>query len=85
MNGFFKRLTIVVFCGVGVAFAKPSLAADIYVAPGGNDRNPGSREKPFATEEAARRKARGVRGAVTVFLRGGTYFLSKPVVLGPED
>ncbi len=75
-------LMAVVSCTV---FTGSLFAADIYVAPDGNDRNPGSREKPLATLEAARNKARGVRGTVNVFLRRGTYLLSRPLVFGPED
>lgn len=85
MNRNFKRLIKIALCAICVAFAGSLLAADIYVAPGGSDRNPGSREKPLATLEAARNKVRNIRGTVTVLLRHGTYYLSKPVVFGPED
>lgn len=85
MNKNFKRLITITLCAICAAFATSLLAADIYVAPGGSDRNPGSKEKPLATLEAARNKVRSMRGTVTVFLRGGTYYLSKPVVFGSED
>ncbi|WP_019942928.1 PDZ domain-containing protein [Dyadobacter beijingensis] len=60
-------------------------AADLYVARNGSDRNPGSKEKPLATIDAARSKVRGMRGKVTVWVRSGTYYLTQPVVFGPED
>jgi hypothetical protein len=56
---------------LGVAAgAAPARATDFYVAPSGDDANPGSEAKPFAT------MARGQMAAVpgdTVYLRGGTY------------
>ncbi|SEI59106.1 Right handed beta helix region [Dyadobacter sp. SG02] len=85
MNKKIKGLITIVLCAVCMAFTNSLTAADIYISPKGNDRNPGSREKPLATLEAARNKVRGMRGAVTVLLRGGTYYLSKPVIFGPED
>lgn len=57
-------------------------ATDFYVAPDGKDSNPGTQEKPFATVTAARDAAkRGDR----IILRGGTYRLSEPLVLGPRN
>lgn len=62
-------------------------AADLHVSPAGNDGNPGTREAPFRTLNRARDAARRekARGAVTVWLHGGTYWLPAPFVLGPED
>ena len=62
---------------------------DLYVAPVGDDRNPGTIECPLASLERAReavreRKAKGA-GPVAVYLRGGTYFLNEPFTLRPED
>ena len=76
------KIALIAIC---TALATSLFAADIYVARNGNDRNAGSLEKPLATIEAARNKVRATRGAVTVFLRDGTYYLSKPVVFGAED
>jgi hypothetical protein len=64
--------------------------AELVVAPDGDDANPGSREKPFATiakaRDAVRRLvAEGPKENVTVVLRGGTYELSEPLAFGPED
>ncbi|WP_217698784.1 PDZ domain-containing protein [Sediminibacterium ginsengisoli] len=51
----------------------------------GNDANEGTKEKPFATPEQAKLKARTIRGKLTVYLRGGTYYLQKPLVFTPAD
>jgi len=65
-------------------------AADFYVSPHGDDGNPGTRDKPFATltrvRDALRGEiAKGLSRNLTVFLRGGTYRITEPVVLGPGD
>ena len=63
-----------------------------YVSPEGNDAHNGtSIESAFATLEKARNAIREIkRGStlekpVTVYLQGGTYQLSEPFVLTPED
>jgi len=56
-----------------------------WVAPTGNDSNPGTEQQPFATLHRARDAAREERGAVTVHVRGGTYYLAEPLTLTPED
>ncbi len=64
----------------------PVSGAEFFVSPKGNDRSPGTRERPFATVARARDAARQVQGEpVTVRLRGGTYYLDEPVVLTAED
>ena len=76
----------------------PTGGINFYVATDGNDgwsgrlTQPGADggDGPFATIERARDairalRARGERRAATVSLRGGTYFLSKPLVLETED
>ena len=66
-------------------------AVTFFVSPAGNDANPGAKTKPFATIERARQAVRALKekglpaGGVSVLLRGGTYFLNEPFVLGPED
>jgi len=63
-----------------------AFCADIYVAPNGDDANPGTEVKPLATIAAARDVARKIDGeSVTVLLRGGTYYLNEPVVFTAED
>lgn len=63
-----------------------------YVSPDGNDSwNGESIEQPFATIERARDAIReikshsGLSKPVTVYLRGGLYELTEPIVFGPED
>ena len=79
----------------GVLAAEPaqqaviSIQAEFFVAPTGDDSSPGTRERPIATldhvrELIAREVAAGLRTNITVFLRGGTYYLGRPLVFGPK-
>lgn len=71
----------------------PAGAADIYVSVNGNDANPGTRQQPRATLQAALRQARELRrlrdpaiqGGIHIWLTGGTYNLYEPVFIRPED
>ena len=64
---------------------------DVYVSPTGSDTNPGTEAEPFATLGRARDRLRELRTAgqlrqgTTVWLRGGTYFMDKPLELTHED
>ncbi len=58
-------------------------AQPYFVSPAGDDANPGTLEKPFATLHRAQAAARQARG--DVFLRGGVHYLSEPLVLTAED
>ena len=63
-------------------------SAEIYVSPLGNDHNDASIGSPLATLAAARDKADSLKSPVTpvtVYLRGGTYYLTAPVVFGPSN
>ncbi len=81
--------------GIAIALAVVGIAgaADIqlWVAPGGSDANPGSKERPLASLAGAREAVRALRrdgelpGPVTVLVRRGTYYLPEPLLLGPED
>lgn len=62
----------------------------VYVAPTGNDKDAGTRARPFATLVRAREAARTFRSsspkrAVSVFLRSGTYRLDSSFVLSGAD
>jgi len=65
----------------------------IYVAPNGNDANPGSIQLPKASLSAAIRTVREwrrlhdskVEQGARIILRGGLYPLSEPVLIRPED
>ena len=74
---------------VMILSAALAYAGEFYVAPGGSDANPGTKEQPLATLAGARDAVRQAKGKettpVTVFLRGGTYCLAEPLLLGPQD
>ena len=61
-----------------------------YVSPLGNDFNPGTQKKPFATIKKATETVRGVlnqkqKEDITVFLEDGDYRIHEPLILKPED
>ena len=69
-----------------------TLAQQFTLSPDGNDRNPGTRGRPFRTLTRARDAVRnfrraqpGHRGDVVVTLRGGRYIIGEPLTLTPED
>ncbi|MEY3000126.1 MAG: hypothetical protein RL648_340, partial [Verrucomicrobiota bacterium] len=92
------RLRLVFWASGVVAFwAGPLLAAtgpgEIWVSPEGNDVGPGSHAEPFASVGRALREAREWRrlkderavGGVDITVRGGTYYLTEPILVRPED
>jgi hypothetical protein len=64
-----------------------STEADFYVAVNGDNANPGTKEKPFATLAQARNAARQLHKEtpITVLVRGGTCYLDEPLEFGPQD
>mgnify|MGYP003872972005 CR=1 FL=1 len=62
-------------------------AAEFHVSPTGDDANPGTEAKPFATLERARDAAREAKagGAVTVCLHGGRHELARPLEFTAAD
>jgi len=67
-------------------------ATEFFVDPGGNDANPGTRSRPFATLERARQEVQLARpknsrhgGGVTIWLRGGDYVRTSTFELGSAD
>jgi len=61
-------------------------SVNFYVSLDGNDNASGSIEDPFKTLEEARDAARSLKAnTVHIFLRGGTYALSKTFELTKED
>jgi hypothetical protein len=78
------RMSVISF----LCYATLTFSAEIYVSPSGNDNNDGSIDSPLATLAAARDKADDLKSGatpVTVYLRGGTYYLTAPVVFGPAN
>ena len=71
----------------GLCASSFGAGAELFISPSGDDANPGTKEKPFATLEAARDAARSRRksGPVTVRLGGGDYFRTKTFSLAQED
>jgi hypothetical protein len=61
----------------------------LYVAVDGNDGNLGTERKPLATlgkaQELVRLMKTKTRGPITVWVRHGTYYLHKPLILQPAD
>ena len=73
-----------------VALAPSTMANEIFVSPSGSDTNEGSLDSPLATIASAQAKVRAIKQktpdeTVTVYLRGGKYYLTEPVVFTPED
>jgi hypothetical protein len=63
--------------------------SSIYISPKGKDSNPGSRAAPFKTLHKARDYVRTINQGMTtdiaVYLRGGEYALSEPLVFDQRD
>ena len=66
-----------------LVLALPVLGQPYYVAPSGSDANPGTLERPFATIQRAQQAVRQQPGSI--WLRGGTYYLSEKLVFNAED
>lgn len=66
-----------------VSLAVSVLAQPYYVSPVGDDTNPGTIEKPFASVQRAQGAVRRKPG--NVLLRGGVYYLTEPLVFRAED
>ncbi len=68
-------------------------ALDLWVSPSGSDENPGTKEQPMATVAMALRKVRELRrlsdpsvgDGVHIILTDGTYTLTEPIIIRPED
>jgi len=64
----------------------PTSAVTLFVSPKGDDKNPGTKNQPFATLERARDEIRKLKkGGVTVFIRGGKYPVKQTFKLTAED
>src|SRR5688572_12384505 len=96
----FRRWTLFLLVSLSIVRTAPAKSFTFYVATNGNDgwsgapENPAldGRDGPLATLPAALKAVRSARqnlkqtfDRATIFLRGGTYFITEPIVLGPED
>ena len=77
------KLKIISTCAVAVFSACVCTAQPYFVSPSGNDANPGTLEKPFATLQRAQQAARQKHG--DVFLRGGTHYLPDTLLFTAQD
>jgi len=81
-----SSLVLLLLCASSTASA-----VDFYVTPTGADTNSGSKERPFATLTRARDAVRALKSKgplsepVHVNVTGGSYVLTEPLVLLPED
>lgn len=86
MNKVVAFLVACFLCGQAL------LAQQWYVAPNGNDNDPGTLQQPFATLNRAKAAVRqfkkqktNLESGLTVFIRGGEYSLSSTFELQKED
>ena len=73
-----------VFALVVLWLVPAAMAVELHVSPGGDDANPGTRDRPLATVAGSQRAARESRNA-TVLFHAGTYYLPETVVLTAAD
>ncbi|WP_025761837.1 PDZ domain-containing protein [Dyadobacter tibetensis] len=85
MIQFIYKIRSTALISVLLLIARPVVSLDLYVSLKGDDRNPGTMQKPLATLQGAQLKIRTIQVPVTVYVRAGTYYLSKPILFGPED
>ena len=81
---------LILIAALSLAWA--GAAAEFCIATDGNDANPGTRAKPFASLERARDAIRQLKqkgplpkGGVTIWLRGGDYFRTNALELAATD
>ena len=73
----------------GDVLSAPGIQQEFFVASGGSDANPGTRERPFQSLEKARDAVRlllpGMTGDIAVTIGGGTYPVRHTIEFGPRD
>jgi len=95
MNQIYKRLIHLLFYSYFISYGAlaQTTTAKMYVSVKGNDSFSGERKTPFLTIDMALRKARelrrlsdpSIKNGIHIYVGGGTYELSEPVILRPED
>lgn len=77
-------LPLVALVGCFAISSVPRLHAQpYYVSPSGSDSNAGTVSRPFATLQRAQQAVHRAPG--TVYLRGGTFYLNRPLVFTDTD
>ena len=75
-------------CIAAGGLVDPVYSHEYYVAGTGSDMNPGTMISPFLTLEKAQSVVRAdlltATEGITVWIRGGTYYLDQPLVFGPD-
>lgn len=69
-------------CSLMVAVSTSTLApVEIFVSPNGTPAGPGTLSKPFSSIQSALEAGKTAvdKAAVTIFVRGGTYYLDSPL------
>ena len=80
-----------IFSFLFILLSLKAFPVTIYVAPSGNDANPGTIDRPFATLAAAvnhardLRKSREIAEPVEIIVEEGTYVLSEPLQFTQDD
>lgn len=79
---FSRKNTLALFFLPTLLFAK-----NVYVSPSGNDKNPGTIEKPLASFVKAQTLARefSKQEAVEIIFANGTYYLPQTIVFTADD
>ncbi|MCX6901275.1 MAG: right-handed parallel beta-helix repeat-containing protein [Verrucomicrobia bacterium] len=85
-----KIIAILLAAAALTLAAQTTSAVEFHVASDGNDANPGTKAKPFATLERARNairqsKTQDPKSKFEVIVRGGAYELARPFELTAED
>lgn len=86
------RPAFVLLFALGVMGTEVRAEKKYYVAPNGNDQNIGtSLQAPFQTLTRAQQAVRDLKAAgtlteqVTIYIKGGTYSITEPLLLTDED
>ncbi len=84
-----SRLSALIICFLLSSAVSAATQATFYVSPEGSDNNAGTIGAPFKTITAARDAVRAINssmsGDIIVYLRGGTYNVTSPIELRPQD
>lgn len=79
-----KSILLLSFYATGMIYSLHAQTV-YFVAPNGNDKNIGSLNAPFKSIHVAQEKARGQKGEISIYLRGGEYHLAKTLIFTTLD